>query len=368
MVTRLFASRGFVSVATVLVLAGVAIVGYRIAEPTPRMRAYCALMPDSIGLYPGSDVTLLGLRIGRVTAIRPEGAGTRVEFAIPADRRLAGDVGATTLSDTLVADRKLAVLDTATTSGPDWDPGRCITKTVTPKSMTATFDALGRLADELNGGDHSDQPDLVAQGLTAVDHATAGQGPQINAIIHRLGSAMNSPDAAIGHLGALIDALADLAHSAANGWSDVENMLTRLTAVLDVANFQVVPPLVDVFDPLRDILPPANEAIMELGDPLLGKIDAATDQIPLLTAGLGSMRDAIAMMPPLVQAFTTATDPQSGRLALTYAPPTLAIPDAAAPQLCSAINALAPGRCTEAANGLAYTQIVQLILASVGAR
>ncbi|MGY2089141.1 MULTISPECIES: MlaD family protein [Nocardia] len=368
MLKRLFAARGFASGAIVLALAAVAVVGYRIAQPAPPMRSYCALMPDSIGLYTGSDVTLLGLPIGRVTDIRPEGAGARVEFVIPADRHLPADVGATTLSDTLVADRKLAVVDTATSSGPNWDPARCITKTLTPKSMTETFDALGDLAEELNGGTHPDQPDLLAQGFTALDTATTGRGEQINTIIHKLGSALNSPAAAIGHLGALIDALAELAHSAANGWSDVESMLTRLTASLNTANFLVVPPLVDVFDGLREVLPAANEAIIALGGPLLRKLDAATDQLPLLNAGFGSLRDLIVMLPPLVQAFTTAADPHTGQLTLTYAPPVVAIPDAAAPQVCSAINALAPGRCTDAPGGLVHTQLVPLVLGSVGAR
>ncbi|MFQ6397362.1 MlaD family protein [Nocardia sp. KC 131] len=368
MLTRMFSSRGFVSAATIVVVAAVAVLGYRVAQPAPRMRTYCALMPDSIGLYTGSDVTLLGLPIGRVTAIRPEGTSARVGFEIPADRHLSSDAGATTLSDTLVADRKLAVIDAAASSEANWDPAQCITKTLTPKSMTETFTALGELATELNGGDHPDQPNLLAQGLTALDGATTGRGEQVNAIIHKLGTALNSPDAAIGHIGALIDALAELARSAVNGWADVRDMLTRLTATLDAANLMEVPPLIEIFDNLRDVLPPLNEAIVALGGPMVRNLDAATNQIPLLTAGLGSLREVVAMLPPLVQAFEMAADPQTGNLQLTYAPPDLAFPAASAPQMCAAINALAPGRCTGAGDGLVSAQIAQLVLGSVGAR
>lgn len=331
------------------------------------MRSYCALMPDSIGLFESSDVTMLGLRIGRVTHVEPRNDGARVTFEIPKSQRLSADAGATTLSDTLVADRKLALIGTAPDTGPAWNPERCITRTLTPKSLTATLNALAGLADQLNGGDHPDQPYLIKDGIATLDNATAGRGPQINDIISKLGAALNSPDAAIGHLGALIDALADLANSAANGWGDVKDMLTRLTSALQQANDQVVPPIVDVVEGLRDVLPEADRAIIMLGSPVLRRLDSAADQLPMLLARIGSLRDLITMVPPLAHAFSTAVDPATGRTAITYAPPTVALSDQAASDACAAINTLAPGRCADI-NGLAQVQVTQLILGSVGAR
>ncbi|WP_067707829.1 MlaD family protein [Nocardia yamanashiensis] len=367
MLRRTFASRGFLSVATILVLGAVAVVGYRIAKPTPEMRSYCALMPDGIGLFEGSDVTVLGLRVGRVTRIEPSGSGARVDFEIPSGERLSAEVGATTLSDTLVADRKLALLGIAADGAPAWDHRHCITRTLTPKSLTATFNALAGLADALDGGERPDRPDLIKDGIAALDNATAGRGQQINDIVRTLGAALNSPDAAVGHLGGLIDALADLAHSAADGWGDVKDMLTRLTAALQAANDQVVPPIVDVVEGLRDVLPAANEAIVMLGGPLLRRLDSAADRLPMLLAGIGSLRELIAMIPPLAQAFSTAVDPATGQAAIAYAPPAVALPDAAAADVCAAVNALAAGRCTEA-DGLARVQVIQLVLGSAGAR
>ncbi|WP_063920322.1 MlaD family protein [Nocardia violaceofusca] len=367
MLRRLFPSRGFLSVATILVLAAVAMLGYRIAKPTPAQRGYCAIMPDSIGLFEGSDVTVLGLRVGRVTHVEPRSDGALVRFEIPESERLSADVGATTLSDTLVADRKLALIGTAAEKGSTWDPGRCITRTLTPKSLTATFNALAGLADQLNGGQHPDQPDLVKQGIAALDGSTAGRGQQMNDIIQKLGAVLNSPDAAIGHLGALLDALADLAHTAANGWGDVKDMLTRLTAALRSANEEVVPPILGVVDGLRDVLPEANQAITALGTPGLRRLDSAVDQLPMLLAGIGSLRDLIAMIPPLAQAFSSSVDPATGRSAISYAPPLVEVPNDSATEVCRAINALAPGRCTDS-DGPAQVPLTQLVLGSVGAR
>lgn len=346
----------------------VGVVGLHLAKPHPAMRAYCAQMPDGIGLFLGSQVTVLGLPLGRVTRIEPRADGVRVDFELPADRRLASNVGATTVSDTLVADRKLAVLGTAQPGSPSWDPAQCITRTLTPKSLTQTLTALARLADQLNGADNPDQANLLSQGLAAVDRSTAGHGAQVNEIVHQLGSALSGPDAAIGHLGGLVDALADLAHSAANGWVDVKDMITRMTDAMQGVKELIVPPVADVLDNLRDLLPAVNDIVVEFGTPLLRNLDGAADRLPMLTAGIASLSGLLTMVPALSRAFTDAVEPASGRAVLTYTPPAVAIPQEAAAQICAAINALPGDRCGSAADGFVGVPLVPLVLGSAGAR
>ena len=96
MLRTVLASRGFITVATLLIVAAAAVGGYSLLRPVPEMRAYCALMPDSIGLYPGSAVTIRGISQGRVTSITPNGKTAKVTFRIPASDRLPIEVGATT--------------------------------------------------------------------------------------------------------------------------------------------------------------------------------------------------------------------------------------------------------------------------------
>ena len=120
MVRKLFASRGFLSFGLILVLGAAVVIGWKVAKPAPDTRTYCAAMPDSIGLFVGSAVTIMGVRVGHVTKIEPDGATARVEFTVPETRTLPLDVGATTLSDTLIADRRLALIG-AEPAGPGWD-------------------------------------------------------------------------------------------------------------------------------------------------------------------------------------------------------------------------------------------------------
>ncbi|UFS98541.1 MlaD family protein [Nocardia huaxiensis] len=366
MIARLLGSRGFLSVAMVLVLAAVSVLVYQL-WPRPAMRAYCADMPDAIGLFEGSDVTIMGVPVGRVTGIESHGATARVRFELPAARTLPADVGATTLSETLIADRKLAVLG-AEPSGPGWNPGTCITKTATPKSMSETFDALAQLADQLNGGGDPQAPSLINRGLAAAQRLSDGTGDQINTVIHRLATALNAPDAGIGHIGALIDALSALARSGAAHWPEIEDMLIRVAQTLDDVNTIAVPPVVAILDKLVDILPALNEMTVMLGGPLLRRLDSVENLPQLISAGVAGLRDVVTMIPSIATAFGTAVDPATQAATLAYAPPRVAIPESDAAQVCTALNALAPASCSDASNGLTHIRLAPLILGSVGAR
>src|SRR5690606_26386710 len=122
------------------------------------------------------------------------GGSARVRFTVRADRTLPTDVGAVTVNDTLLADRRLELVG-AEPDGPGWEPAHCITKTLTPQSLSQTFDALAGLADQMNGTDDPDGHGAVGAGLTALDRATSGTGEQINAVIEELARALASPHA-----------------------------------------------------------------------------------------------------------------------------------------------------------------------------
>ncbi|WP_067825275.1 MlaD family protein [Nocardia inohanensis] len=367
MLARLFASRAFLSLSVIALLLIAAVAGYHVARPKPAMRGYCAEMPDAIGLYEGSDVTIMGVRVGSVTRIQPHGATARVEFEIPAGRRLPLDAGATTLADSLIADRKLALIG-AEPAGPGWDSNRCLTDTATPKSLSETFAALAGLAEQLTGTGEPGQPNALARGLTSANAMSAGTGEQINAVIHRLGTVLNSPDAAIGHLGALLDGLASLAHSAATYWPEIKDMLTRLAPALDAVNNTTVPPVLTVMRELRDILPALNDLTVMFGGPLLRKLESTQNLPELIRSGVGSLTGLIELIPGLGTAFTRMVDPATGAVSVAYSLPAVALPQGAAEPVCAAVNALSPGSCADAGTGLVNIPLAQLVLAAGGAQ
>ena len=59
-------------VAAVAVLAVAAVAGYRLFAGSKKIDVD-ALFSSTVGLYPGSDVRVLGVAVGKVTAVEPEG-------------------------------------------------------------------------------------------------------------------------------------------------------------------------------------------------------------------------------------------------------------------------------------------------------
>ncbi|WP_069159833.1 MlaD family protein [Nocardia altamirensis] len=363
MLRKFLASRGFVSIlGGVLAAVVAAAAAFVLLEPTKKAIGYCAIMPDAIGLYTGNDVTMRGMKIGTVTGIRPEGLGVRVDFEVDAAHPLRGAASAATVSDTIVADRDLAVLGTK--GGADWNSGVCVTKTATPKSLTRTFNALSKVADELQGGDDPAQRDRIKQAVTQFDKATAGNGPKFNDIIQQLAAALRQPDAAISNIGSLIDRLNELSASVANGWGNLRQMLDGFAPILQTVN-DVWGQVVEIVNSIVTILPWFNDITTKYGGPLLRLLDDSVPYLHLLSANVGSVQQLIDMVPAIAELFRTVTDPATQRLAVSYAPPKVTLAQADANQVCAAINAIAPGRCPDPA-GMAKVDLVSFVLTMGG--
>ncbi|MFI9504011.1 MlaD family protein [Nocardia sp. NPDC052566] len=364
---RVLASPGFVTVVGALLLAVAAVAGYLVVyNPMKPTLSYCAMMPDAVGLYPGNHVTMLGVTVGTVTAIKPEGAGVRVDFEVDADHPLRGQPTATTVSDTLVADRNLAVLGEPKAS-TTWDRGRCLTKTFTPKSISESLQGFSELAAQLSGRDNAKEQTRIRDSVNAFQTATSGTGPKLNALIRDLATALRKPDAAIGNIGALIDAVASIADSMAVNWDDIKTMVTLANTGIDFINM-LWERVVTLVNSLLVILPWLNRLARDYGRPLLGALDGAVPGLRLIAANVGTLKELVEMIPPIVDAFETVIDPATGWPRVTYAAPRVALPQDQAEQVCAAINAVTPGRCPSAENGLAGVNLVPLVLGMVGAR
>lgn len=335
MLRRLLGSRGFMSVAAVTVMALVVSALYLLVlRPPVTTRAYCAQMPDSIGLYVGNHVTLRGIPIGEVTGITPQGSTVRVDFEVDERHAVPADAGATTVSDTVVADRQLAVLP-----GADPQRGRdergCLTRTLTPKSLTQTLDAVATLAKETLGPE-SGRQDAVRRGLAALESATSGTGPQINDSFIDLAALLDTPDAAVGHLAGTIDSLAEIANSASSRWGDIKVMLLGLATVLDQVNNELFSRTVEIIDSFQRLLPMLNEITTMFGDPIFRVLDASVPLIRVLRDNVDRLRDIVVKVPLLTAAATSALDPARGS---TYAAPQVEIPAELRTQFCAATSA-----------------------------
>jgi virulence factor Mce-like protein len=364
---RMLGSPGFMSVSGAVMLCLVVAAVYVVAfDPLKKTETYCALMPDAIGLYNGSHVTMRGITVGTVTGLHPQGTRVRVDFTVQTAHPVLADAAATTVSDTVVADRELAVLSSGHLTRHQ-DPAECITRTLTPKSISRTLDAMAQLSAEVLGPPGTQQ-DSLGRAISGLSTATEGTGPQLHEIITKLGSALNSPDAAVGHLAGTLDALSTLSDAIASHWGDIKSMLQRMGPVLDQVNNELFSRTVTIIDGFQRVLPLFNDITTLFADPIFAVLDTAVPLVRFISAHVGSLEDIITMTPALTSAFTTVLDPRTGGPGLTYAPPTVAIPRPDADRLCAVVNSVVPQACTGVAGGVARTRLVQLVLAVAGAR
>ncbi len=81
------------------------------------VRTVTAHFPRAVSVYEGSEVRILGVKVGRVTAVVPEGNSVRVEMEYDAEEKIPADAKAAVITPTLVADR-FVQLTPAYTGGP----------------------------------------------------------------------------------------------------------------------------------------------------------------------------------------------------------------------------------------------------------
>ncbi|PRY57509.1 phospholipid/cholesterol/gamma-HCH transport system substrate-binding protein [Knoellia remsis] len=98
----------------------------------------------AVGLYAGSDVRVLGVRVGEVTRVEPRGQTVRVTFEVDPDVKVPAQAKAAIVAPSLVSDRYVQLLP-AYTSGPVMRDGATI-----PKERTAVPVELDRISQTLD--------------------------------------------------------------------------------------------------------------------------------------------------------------------------------------------------------------------------
>lgn len=97
------ALRSLVALAVVAVTAGCGVFG---GEDTKTLTAY---FDRTIGVYDQSDVRVLGVRIGQVTDVVPEGDKVRIEMEYDAKYELPADAKAVVVAPSIVSDRYVQI-------------------------------------------------------------------------------------------------------------------------------------------------------------------------------------------------------------------------------------------------------------------
>jgi virulence factor Mce-like protein len=194
-------------------------------------RTVTAHFPQSIGIFEGSDVTIMGVPVGRVKSITPEGKSVKVVMTYSSDYKLPADVKAAIITPTLVADRFVQLVP-AYSGGPALSDGGDIPleRSVVPVEMDQIYRSINELTTSL-GPNGANKNGALSQVLKTTADSLRGNGKIGHDAIANLADAArtlgdNSPE-----MFATVESLAQVTDTLAKNDKDVSRFLKDLAKV-----------------------------------------------------------------------------------------------------------------------------------------
>jgi phospholipid/cholesterol/gamma-HCH transport system substrate-binding protein len=268
-------------------------------------------------IYPGDSIRILGMQVGQIDKITPDGDKVRVDFHYDAEYSLPADVKAAILSPTLVATRFIQ-LDPAYTTGPVLPDGGTI-----PEERTAVpveFDELKKQIDQVSdalGPNGANKDGALNRALEVINENGVqdgvGQGQPFHDMVTELSKAAKTLSDGRGDLFGTVNNLAHFSEVLNQYDSQIVEFQSQLA---DVSNT-----LDDNSDQLRQLLPRIDDAgtqvdkfIKEHGNQLHETIERAGS----ISRNLYQIRDQISGVlhvgPNALTNFTNIFNPRNGGL------------------------------------------------------
>lgn len=180
-----------VGAALVVLAGGLTVTALTDGPDGIRVTAY---FDRAVGVYAGSDLRILGVRVGEVESVRPEGTRVRVRLALDEGVHVPVDAHAVVVAPSVVADRYVQ-LTPAYSSGPRLGDGAVLSasRNRTPMEIDQLYDQITELSKTLGpDGVNSEGAlnKLLATGAANLD----GNGAAIGDTVEQFGKAAKTLD------------------------------------------------------------------------------------------------------------------------------------------------------------------------------
>jgi phospholipid/cholesterol/gamma-HCH transport system substrate-binding protein len=172
-----------IAVAIVIALIAAAGIFLRGGEETYRLTAY---FPRAIGLFERSTVRVLGVEVGRITEVSPEGDRVRVAMDVREDVKVPRNASAIIVPISLISDRYVQL-------APVWRGGQALRdgdeipleRGVAPAELDDLLATLKNFLEAVEPGT-ADEPGALGRLIQNAEKAVAGRGPQLGETIDTL--------------------------------------------------------------------------------------------------------------------------------------------------------------------------------------
>jgi phospholipid/cholesterol/gamma-HCH transport system substrate-binding protein len=224
-------SRARITVLAAL-LAVIALVSALLVTMGGSSKQITAYFSEAIGVYAGSDVDILGVRVGTIDSVQPDGQRVKVIMNVDGNVPVPAKAGAVVVAGSVVADRYIQ-LTPAYSGGPQLADHAVIpaSRTATPVEVDQLYTSLNKLANDLgpNGANaHGALSDLLNTGAANLN----GNGKNLGNMITQLGAATRTLSGSRGDLFATVNNLQKFTSMLAGDDSQVRLAQQQLSQVI----------------------------------------------------------------------------------------------------------------------------------------
>lgn len=297
---------------------------------------------DSVGLFPGNDVDVLGVPVGEVTSVEPTGTSVEVRMRFPADLKVPATAGALIIPPTVITDRYVE-LTPVWTKGPLLGDGGVIPieRTRTPVEFDRVIRALDTLATSL--GSDAKTVGAIQDALGVAAKNLKGNGARINKGILGLSATIGTLAENRNDLTSLIKSLDGLTTTFARNDKTIRAFGRNITSATEV--------LADNGALLAQTVDSLRVALTEVGDFARTNSGAVRTGVRDLTAVLKVLNDhkrelteALDVLPLTLQNLALAVDPTLDRAVFNASAAANLLNPVVLQQFCDAIGTLCPTR------------------------
>ncbi|MGN6162767.1 MAG: MCE family protein [Marmoricola sp.] len=187
-----------------------------------------AQFSTAAGVFVGNDVGVLGVPVGKVTAVRPQGQYVLVTLQVNSDQPIPAGATAVVVSRSVATDRYVE-LTPVYQGGAQMADGATIKldRTQTPVEFDQVLSTIGKFADQISGS--GAQKNAIGRFLGAQSTALKGRGELINRAITSLGAAVNGVSAQRSNATSTLVALDKLTSTLATNQQTIREFIQQVS-------------------------------------------------------------------------------------------------------------------------------------------
>ncbi|NKQ52984.1 MCE family protein [Amycolatopsis sp. K13G38] len=276
-----------------------------------------AMFDKTVGLYAGSSVRVLGIQVGEITDVTPQGDAVRVDMRVDPGTPIPAGAGAVVVAPSLVSDRYVQ-LTPAYDSGPVMASGTLIPKdhTATPMELDDLYGSLDKLSTSL-GPQGANKNGALSNLLDTAAKNLDGNGKNLNDTVTELANLSRTLDDSKGNLFSTVRNL----QSFTTALSDSDKQLNEFYGRLgDVATF-LANDSGDVGAALSSLgssLGEVQQFVQENRDGLTSNVDKLASVSKVLVDQRAALAEVLDVAPTGMSNFINSYDAASGSIAIRY--------------------------------------------------